>query len=152
MIDKDLLRQVVEEKLAMTDCFLVGITISNDNSIVVEIDSETSVDLNFCVELTRYIEQHFDREKEDYSLEIGSYSITNPFVDKRQYIKNIGRSVEVLTDDSKKIKGTLIEASDNGFVVETEIKELLEGQKRKKTVKKQILFLYNNVKKTKLDF
>ncbi|KGN80047.1 hypothetical protein HW49_05785 [Porphyromonadaceae bacterium COT-184 OH4590] len=152
MIDKDLLRQVVEEKLAMTDCFLVGITISNDNSIVVEIDSETSVDLNFCVELTRYIEQHFDREKEDYSLEIGSYSITNPFVDKRQYIKNIGRSVEVLTDDSKKIKGTLIEASDDGFVVETEIKELLEGQKRKKTVKKQILFLYNNVKKTKLDF
>lgn len=152
MIDNDLLRQVVEEKLAMTDCFLVGITISNDNSIVVEIDSETSVDLNFCVELTRYIEQHFDREKEDYSLEIGSYSITNPFVDKRQYIKNIGRSVEVLTDDSKKIKGTLIEASDDGFVVETEIKELLEGQKRKKTVKKQILFLYNNVKKTKLDF
>lgn len=152
MIDKDLLRQVVEEKLAMTDCFLVGITISNDNSIVVEIDSETSVDLNFCVELTRYIEQHFDREKEDYSLEIGSYSITNPFVDKRQYIKNVGRSVEVLTDDSKKIKGTLIEASDDGFVVETEIKELLEGQKRKKTVKKQILFLYNNVKKTKLDF
>ncbi len=152
MIDKDLLRQVVDEKLSTTDCFLVDITISNDNSIVVEIDSETSVDLNFCVELTRYIEQHFDREKEDYSLEIGSYSITNPFVDKRQYIKNIGRSVEILTDDRKKIKGTLIEVSDDGFVVETEVKELLEGQKRKKTVKKQISFLYNNVKMTKLDF
>lgn len=152
MIDKDLLRQVVDEKLSTTDCFLVDITISNDNSIVVEIDSETSVDLNFCVELTRYIEQHFDREKEDYSLEIGSYSITNPFVDKRQYIKNIGRGVEILTDDRKKIKGTLIEVSDDGFVVETEVKELLEGQKRKKTVKKQISFLYNNVKITKLDF
>lgn len=152
MIDKDLLRRVIVEKLSTTDCFLVDITISNDNSIVVEIDSETSVDLNFCVELTHYIEQHFDREKEDYSLEIGSYSITNPFVDKRQYIKNIGRSVEILTDDRKKIKGTLIEASNDGFVVETEVKELLDGQKRKKTVKKQISFLYNNVKMTKLDF
>ena len=93
MIDKDLIRQTIEEKLASTDCFLVSLSISGDNQIMVEIDSETSVDLDFCVELTRYIEQHFDRDAEDYSLEIGSYSITKPFVDRRQYRKNIGRKV-----------------------------------------------------------
>jgi ribosome maturation factor rimP len=152
MIDKDLIRQTIEEKLASTDCFLVSLSISGDNQIMVEIDSETSVDLDFCVELTRYIEQHFDRDAEDYSLEIGSYSITKPFVDRRQYRKNIGRKVEVLTEESRKIRGTLVAVDNDGFTLEIEEKELLEGQKRKKLVKKEITLLYSSVKQTKLEF
>ena len=152
MIDKDLIRQTIEEKLASTDCFLVSLSISGDNQIMVEIDSETSVDLDFCVELTRYIEQHFDRDAEDYSLEIGSYSITKPFVDRRQYRKNIGRKVEVLTEESKKIRGTLVAVDNDGFTLEIEEKELVKGQKRKKLVKKEITLLYNSVKQTKLEF
>ena len=152
MIDKDLIRQTIEEKLASTDCFLISLSISGDNQIIVEIDSETSVDLDFCVELTRYIEQHFDRDAEDYSLEIGSYSITKPFVDRRQYRKNIGRKVEVLTEESRKIRGTLVAVDNDGFTLEIEEKELVEGQKRKKLVKKEITLLYNSVKQTKLEF
>lgn len=152
MIDKDLIRQTIEEKLASTDCFLVSLSISGDNQIMVEIDSETSFDLDFCVELTRYIEQHFDRDAEDYSLEIGSYSITKPFVDRRQYRKNIGRKVEVLTEESRKIRGTLVAVDNDGFTLEIEEKELLEGQKRKKLVKKEITLLYSSVKQTKLEF
>ena len=152
MIDKDLIRQTIEEKLASTDCFLISLSISGDNQIMVEIDSETSVDLDFCVELTRYIEQHFDRDAEDYSLEIGSYSITKPFVNRRQYRKNIGRKVEVLTEESRKIRGTLVAVDNDGFTLEIEEKELVEGQKRKKLVKKEITLLYNSVKQTKLEF
>ena len=152
MIDKDLIRQTIEEKLASTDCFLVSLSISGDNQIMVEIDSETSVDLDFCVELTRYIEQHFDRDVEDYSLEIGSYSITKPFVDRRQYRKNIGRKVEVLTEESRKIRGTLVAVDNDGFTLEIEEKALVEGQKRKKLVKKEITLLYSSVKQTKLEF
>jgi len=152
MIDKDLIRQTIEEKLASTDCFLVSLSISGDNQIMVEIDSETSVDLDFCVELTRYIEQHFDRDAEDYSLEIGSYSITKPFVDRRQYRKNIGRKVEVLTEESRKIRGTLVAVDNDDFTLEIEEKELVEGQKRKKLVKKEITLLYNSIKQTKLEF
>lgn len=152
MIDKDLIRQTIEKKLASTDCFLVSLSISGDNQIMVEIDSETSVDLDFCVELTRYIEQHFDRDAEDYSLEIGSYSITKPFVDRRQYRKNIGRKVEVLTEESRKIRGTLVAVDNDDFTLEIEEKELVEGQKRKKLVNKEITLLYNSVKQTKLEF
>ena len=152
MIDKDLIRQTIEEKLASTDCFLVSLSISGDNQIMVEIDSETSVDLDFCVELTRYIEQHFDRDAEVYSLEICSYSITKPFVDRRQYRKNIGRKVEVLTEESRKIRGTLVAVDNDDFTLEIEEKELVEGQKRKKLVKKEITLLYNSVKQTKLEF
>ena len=128
MIDKDLIRQTIEEKLASTDCFLVSLSISGDNQIMVEIDSETSVDLDFCVELTRYIEQHFDRDVEDYSLEIGSYSITKPFVDRRQYRKNIGRKVEVLTEESRKIRGTLVAVDNDGFTLEIEENNIIIQQ------------------------
>lgn len=152
MIDKELLRSVIEDKLSPTDCFLVSLTVSSTNSIVVAIDSATSVNLDFCIELTQYIEQKFDRDAEDYSLEVGSYSISEPFVDSRQYVKNIGRAIEILTFEHKKIRGILLKADSAGFTVETETKEQLEGQKRKTIVTRQISFAYNDVKSTKLYF
>lgn len=152
MIDKELLRSVIEDKLSQTDCFLVSLSVSSTNSIVVAIDSATSVNLDFCIELTQYIEQKFDRNTEDYSLEVGSYSISEPFVDSRQYVKNIGRTIEILTLEHKKIRGILLKADSAGFTVETETKEQLEGQKRKTIVTRQTSFAYNDVKSTKLYF
>ena len=52
--------------------FTVGIDISPDNDITVEIDSDTSVDIDRCVGLTKEIEKEFDRDEEDYRLEVGS--------------------------------------------------------------------------------
>ena len=140
MIDKKLLKSVIEDKLSLTDCFLVSLTVSSTNSIVVSIDSATSVNLDFCIELTQYIEQKFDRDAEDYSLEVGSYSISEPFVDSRQYVKNIGHTIEILTLEHKKIRGILLKADSARFTVETETKEQLEGQKRKTIVTRQTSF------------
>ena len=152
MIDKELLRSVIEDKLSPTDCFLVSLIVSSTNNIVVSIDSATSVNLDFCIELTQYIEQKFDRDAEDYSLKMGSYSISEPFVDSRQYVKNIGRTIEILTLEYKKIRGILLKADLARFTVETETKEQLEGQKRKTIVIRQTSFVYNDVKSTKLYF
>ena len=116
MIDKELLRSVIEDKLSQTDCFLVSLSVSSTNSIVMAIDSVTSVSLDFCIELTQYIEQKFDRNAEDYSLEVGSYSISEPFVDSRQYVKNIGRTIEILTLEHKKIRGILLKADSRTLV------------------------------------
>ena len=55
-----------------TDLFLVDVRISKDNNIVVEIDSDTSVDIDECIRLNRLVESEFDRDEEDYELEIGS--------------------------------------------------------------------------------
>ena len=72
MIDKTLLLQAVEEELSQTDGFLVSLTVTPDNRIAVEIDSPTGLDLDECVRLTRAIEARFDRDAEDYELEVGS--------------------------------------------------------------------------------
>lgn len=68
MIDKNELRKEVEDAIAGTDAFIVDITVSSSNDIVVELDSPTGVDLDFCAEVNRKLNSRFDREDEDYTL------------------------------------------------------------------------------------
>ena len=152
MISKDIVIQAVEQKLADTDCFLISVTISSSNEIVVEIDSDTSVNLDFCVALNRNIEEVLNRNDEDFSLEVGSYGITKPFAVVRQYEKNIGKNVEVLNSLSKKIRGKLTEVSSDYFAVETEKLVKVETKKRKTVQIETEKFNYNNIKYCKLDF
>ena len=93
MIDKELLRATLEQAMEGTDLFVVDITIGADNHIVVDIDSDSSVDIDECVSLTRAVEARFDRDTEDYDLEIGSAGITAPLQMPRQYAKYIGKNV-----------------------------------------------------------
>ncbi len=107
MIDKQQLAAVVDEAIKGTDAFVVDITVSPQNDIVVELDSSTGVDLDFCTEVSDKINAAFDRDKEDYSLEVGSSSLTAPFKVAGQWEKNLGNKIEVFTKDGKKIVGTL---------------------------------------------
>lgn len=72
MIDKSIVKNLVDQWLEDKDYFLVDIEISSDNKIVVEIDHADGVWIEDCVELSRFIEDHLDREQEDYELEVGS--------------------------------------------------------------------------------
>ena len=75
MIAKESVCQIVNEWLEGKEYFLVEVTISPDNKIVVEIDHKEGVWIEDCVELRRYIESRLDREKEDFELEVGSAGI-----------------------------------------------------------------------------
>lgn len=72
MIDKDLLTATVNEAIEGTSLFLVDIDVRPGNTIVVEVDSTEGVDIDQCVAITRKIEERFDRDVEDYELEVGS--------------------------------------------------------------------------------
>ena len=89
MIDKELIVKLVEEKLASSSNYLVDVAVQPGNIIVVEIDNDESVCIDDCVELSRYLEDHLDRDVEDFELEVGSAGITSPFKVLRQYQKNI---------------------------------------------------------------
>lgn len=149
MIDKELLIATLNKAMEGTDLFLVDATIGKDNRIVVEIDSDSSVDIDECVRLNRAVEAAFDRDVEDYELEIGSAGLTSPLRTVRQYIKNIGNEVEVLTADGRKLKGELRSADDNGFAIAVEKKVKPEGAKRPVTVEEEIPLNYNEIKYTK---
>jgi len=130
MIDKTLLTETVEQAIADTSIFLVDVQVNPGNTIIVEIDSPEGIDIDTCADITRKIESVFDRDKEDYELEVGSAGLTSPFKVKGQYLKNIGNRVEILTKDGRKIKGTLLSVDDNAFTVEI-VKKVKEPGKKK---------------------
>lgn len=149
MIEKNVVCQLVEEKLASSSNYLVDVEIKPGNVIVVEIDNDESVSIDDCVELSRYIEEHLDRDVEDYELEVGSVGITTPFKVLRQYIKNIGKEVEMLLASGKKLTGVLKSADESGVVVSIEKKVKPEGAKRKVTVVEDEAYTFDEIKYTK---
>ena len=136
MIDKQLLAETVENALKDTDLFLVDIKVTPTNEITVTVDSKQGVDIEQCLSITRRIEEVFDRDVEDYELEVGSAGLTAPMKVKGQYDKNIGNPVEVLTRDGRKLHGVLTAVADDfsecTVTVQKKVKE--EGQKRPVTV------------------
>jgi ribosome maturation factor RimP len=149
MIDKSVVSQHVNEWLEEKDYFLVDVTVSPDNRIVVEIDHAEGVWIEDCVELSRFIESKLDREKEDFELEVGSAGIGQPFKVLQQYINHIGMDVEVLKNDGLKLAGILKDADEEHFTVTISKKVKLEGEKRPKMVDEDVTFAYNEIKYTK---
>ncbi len=149
MIDKKLLTEVVEAAIEGSSLFLVDIQVNPGNSIVVEIDSAEGVDIDSCAAITRKIEEAFDRDIEDYELEVGSAGLTSPFKVRGQYEKNIGNEVEVLTTDGRKLKGTLTEVADETFTIEVIRKVKEPGAKRPVEIAEPTIINYIDTKYVK---
>lgn len=131
MIDKDLLTKTVNDAIEGSEIFLVDISVSPSNEIVVELDSPNGLDIDTCAEITRKIESVFDRDTEDYELEVGSAGLTSPFKVRQQYLKNIGNEVELLTKNGIKTDGVLKSVADDGtFTILRSIKVKNPGDKR----------------------
>lgn len=149
MIDAEEIKKTVDSILGDGSSFLVDVTVSKGNDIVVIIDDDERVDVDMCEKLHRGIEAAFDRDIEDYSLEVGSAGLTSPLVLPRQFKKYIGGEVEVLTRGGKKEQGVLSSAGDEGFAIALTRKVKPEGAKRKVEVTEEVPFLYTDVKYVK---
>ena len=149
MIDISVVTEIVSQWLEDKDYFLVDVTVSTDNKIVVEIDHAEGVWIEDCVELSRYIEANLNRDEEDYELEVGSAGIGQPFKVLQQYIVHKGCEVEVLAKDGKKYKGILTDVDDEKFTLTVQTKIKPEGCKRPKLVDELLVFTYDEIKYTK---
>ena len=123
MIDKNVVARIVNEWLEDKDYFLVDLTISPDDKILVD--------------------------EEDYELEVGSAGIGQPFKVLRQYQVHVGNDVEVMDNNGKKWVGTLADANEDNFTITMEVKVRLEGAKRPKLVEQNVTFAYDEIKYTK---
>lgn len=149
MISKDAVKQIVESYITAKGYYLVDINVTKDNHISVEIDHFEGVSIDFCVELTREIESGIDRETEDYELQVSSAGLTEPFKVLKQYQKNTGNEVEVLTKEGKKITGVLTAADAEKITLQIEKQIKPEGAKRKITLCEDLEIPYENIKTTK---
>ena len=154
MIQKEKVTEIVREWLEGKEYFLVDVEVTPDDRIVVEIDHAEGVWIEDCCELSRFIEDHLNRDEEDYELEVGSAGLGQPFKVEQQYINCIGKPVEVLDADGKKYKGTLKSVEAPQFVITTQEKQKQEGKKRPVLVDVDKEFQMDSVKYCKyiIDF
>ena len=145
---KDIENKVLELLADEPSYFLVEIKGKTSNNIKVFIDSDTGASIDKLVKLNRRLYKMIEEAgffpDGDFSLEVSSPGLDEPFKLQRQYIKNIGRDVEVLLNDGVKNEGKLLEVSDQKIVVQEE-----KGKNKKKELVLHTI-LFENIKNTKI--
>ena len=122
MIEKNKIEEAVRGLIAGSDIFLVSVKVSSSNKIFICVDKNSGITIDECVAIHRKVEQCFNRDEEDYELQVSSPGLDAPFIVIEQYIKNEGKKVEVLDNCGKKYTGLLKNVTTGGFELETEIK------------------------------
>ncbi|MDC1081117.1 ribosome assembly cofactor RimP [Flavobacteriaceae bacterium] len=130
--------------------FLIDLKIGADNSIVVLLDGDEGVTLESCVAVSRQIEHNIDREEHDFSLEVSSVGIGSELTIPRQYIKNKGRKLEVISLDDKIFKGNLTQADQESITLKWKTREPKPIGKGKVTVTKTKKLTFASIKKAKV--
>tara|TARA_B100000900_G_C20540014_1_gene700029 strand:- start:65 stop:535 length:471 start_codon:yes stop_codon:yes gene_type:complete len=152
MIPKKRIIELAQERINELDNgnYLVDVSVSAKNVILVKMDNlNQGVSIKDCVSVSRNIEHNLDREKQDFELKVSSPGLDQPFMVHEQYLKNVGKTINVLTEDSA-YKGELTKVSS----AEIELKHI-EIIKNKKTKKKETIetihhLKMNEIKETRL--
>jgi ribosome maturation factor RimP len=146
MIQASQIEQLANEHLASRpELFLVDIKVKIGNKISIRIDSDSSVLIEDCKSLSKFIEENLDREKDDFELEVSSAGIDFPLVNTRQYTKNLGRTVQVMTTEGNLFKGSLVSADSSQIIVANEKK-----QKGKKALIEEVQIENEKIKEIKV--
>jgi len=143
----ELLRVALDENPSL---FLIDLKIGPNNNIVVLLDGDEGVTLESCIAVSRQIEHNIDREEHDFSLEVSSVGVGSALLIPRQYIKNVGRTLEVINLDDQIFKGNLTQADQEGITLEWKAREPKPVGKGKVTVTKTKKLAFASIKKAKV--
>lgn len=141
------IKELVEGLIASeSEYFLVSVDIRPINNISVFVDGDAGITIDKCVKLNRALYKQIVEtglyEDGSFGLVVSSPGIEEPLTMKRQYVKNIGRLVDVDLKEGKAIEGKLIAADSDEIVVEEE-----KGKGKKKEIVSHVL-LFDAIKST----
>jgi len=140
---------VAESAAESAGLFLVEIKSSADNRFFVYIDGDEHPTLKQLAGIHRAIEEAYDREVEDYSLEVSSPGMGVAFMVRRQYIKHIGRDIKVQLVDGKEFSGNLDLVEEEYIQLSWKERVPKEIGKGKMTVEKLEIIRFEEIKETK---
>ena len=151
MIDKNYIAALVNQKLEGSDSFLVEVKFS-PSRISVFIDKPTGITIGECSDIHRFIYNELEGKEvlETHELEVSSPGMSEPLRVYGQYLRRIGREIQVIDNSGEVHKGILKSADDNDFMLSI-TKMIKEGKKKieQKAIK---TFNYDGVKEVKLVF
>jgi ribosome maturation factor RimP len=147
MITVDKIKTLIEQKLAEDNYFIVSLDVLPGNKIRLIMDSMNGITIDECVAFSRAIEHNLNRDEEDFALEVSSPGLDVPLKVKEQYIKNIGRELEVQTLANEKIIGKLLNVNDDAIVLYEEKRVKVEGHKKKQLIKTEHNISFEEINK-----
>lgn len=143
----ELLDAAFEER---QDLFLIDLDISAGNVIKVIIDGDHDVKVSDCIFVSRAVEHQLDREEQDFSLEVTSAGVGKPLKNYRQFVKNIGRTLEIIDRNKTKETGILESADKDQVTITWSAREPKPVGKGKVTVEKKWSLAYDQIKQAKV--
>ena len=142
-----LLQAGLDEK---PELFLIDFTVDAGNKISIVLDGDNGVTVKDCIFISRAIEQNIDDEEYEFSLDVASCGATSPLKTTRQYIKNIGRNLEVKQQSGNTLEGELTKANDKTITLEWDTREPKPIGKGKVTVHKVEEIAYSDIVEAKV--
>lgn len=147
MTFKEKVQELINQALAVhTSLFLIDFSISTDYKISITIDGDQGVTLQDCIDVSRLVENNLDREEQDFSLEVASAGATSALKLPRQFKKNIGRKLKVVTLSQEKFEATLVNADESQIYLQWKAREAKPVGKGKVTVEKNQTVAYDQIK------
>ena len=127
--------------------FLVETSVKPTNNIRVFVDADQGAAIDQLSKINRALYKWVEENlfpNGDFSIEVSSPGLDEALKLDRQYLKNIGRMVEIVLKSGLKKEGKLISVSENEIVIEEE-----KGKGKKKEVIQHII-LKEEIKTTKV--
>jgi ribosome maturation factor RimP len=147
MITKEKIIELIGKLITEKEVFIVSLDVSLTDKITLVIDSMKGVGIDDCIEFSKAIESGFDREIEDFELEVSSAGLGTPFKVLQQYYKNVGQEIEIVLKSGIKIGGKLMDVNDSGIVAEVQKMVKIEGKKKKQLLIENKGFTFDELSK-----
>jgi ribosome maturation factor RimP len=130
------------------DCFLVEFNLHRGNKLEVFIDCDSGLTLEKCQQISRYLESYIDEQGwlgEQYVLEVSSPGLSRPLKFSRQFVKNIGRELEITLNEGIVKKGVLKSVGETSVILEETT--IISGEKKKNKMVVQTELPFAHIKK-----
>ena len=128
----------------------MDLKISADKLIKVILDGDEGVNVKDCINISRAIEGSLDRDEEDFSLEVASSGVGSPLKFPRQYQKNLGRNMEIISKEGLKFEGELTHVKDDSIELQWKQREPKPIGKGKVTVTKNKTLMFDEISQTRV--
>lgn len=123
MQSRESLTKMAESLLKDPSHFVVDVVLSTkpgSKRVLVLVDGDQGISIDDCAELSRAMSTQLDEDdtwEDAYTLEVSTPGLDQPLKLKRQYVKNRGREVKVMTKDKQWIAGKLAEVSEDSITL-----------------------------------
>lgn len=134
------------------DAYVVDVrmVVTSRNVLRLKVDTDAGILLDECSKLNRELGLRLDALDlipEEYGMEVSSPGVGTPLKLRRQYVKEVGRTLSVLRTDGTQFLGKLTTVNEDTIVVEP----TPEGKRKKSDpVPEPIELSFNDIKEAKV--